>query len=34
MSQYGANEMALAGATWREILLHYYTGVNIETRGR
>ena len=32
MSQYGANEMARQGATWREILLHYYTGIRIETR--
>ena len=34
MSQYGANEMALDGAAWREILLHYYTGVSIEVRSR
>ena len=33
MSQYGANAMAAAGATWQEILCHYYTGVTIETRG-
>lgn len=29
MSQYGANAMAEAGADWREILLHYYTGVAV-----
>ena len=29
MSQYGANAMAKAGSTWREILTHYYTGVTI-----
>ena len=29
MSQYGANAMARAGSTWREILTHYYTGVTI-----
>ena len=29
MSQYGANAMALAGADWREILTHYYTGVTV-----
>lgn len=34
MSQYGANEMAAQGADWREILMHYYTGVDIEIRGR
>ncbi len=33
MSQYGANEMAKNGATYDEILLHYYTGVIIETIG-
>ena len=27
MSQYGANEMAKTWASWREILRHYYTGV-------
>ena len=32
MSQYGADEMAKQGADWRTILLHYYTGINIETR--
>lgn len=31
MSQYGANEMAKNGSTYDEILLHYYTGVSIET---
>lgn len=30
MSQYGANEMAREGATYREILTHYYTGVTVE----
>lgn len=30
MSQYGADYMARQGLTWREILLHYYTGVEIE----
>lgn len=30
MSQYGADYMARQGCTWREILLHYYTGVEIE----
>lgn len=29
MSQEGANAMARQGAAWREILLHYYTGVTI-----
>lgn len=29
MSQYGADYMARQGSTWREILLHYYTGVEI-----
>lgn len=29
MSQYGANEMAKRGAGWREILMHYYTGIEI-----
>ena len=29
MSQYGANAMARAGASWQEILEHYYTGVTI-----
>lgn len=31
MSQYGADAMALSGSTWEEILLHYYTGVTIES---
>lgn len=30
LSQYGANEMAKQGANYREILTHYYTGVEIE----
>lgn len=30
MSQYGANEMAAQGATYLEILTHYYTGVTVE----
>lgn len=30
MSQYGANAMAKQGATYKEILQHYYTGVTIE----
>ena len=34
MSQYGANAMAEQGAGWREILMHYYTGIDIEVRGR
>ncbi|MCL2671398.1 MAG: stage II sporulation protein D [Clostridiales bacterium] len=29
LSQSGANGMAQSGATWEEILLHYYTGVEI-----
>lgn len=29
MSQYGANGMAKAGMTYKEILLHYYTGVTL-----
>jgi SpoIID/LytB domain protein len=32
MSQYGANQMAKNGKTYREILLHYYSGVTIEKR--
>ena len=32
MSQYGANEMAKEGRTWREIIQHYYTGVTIAAR--
>lgn len=31
MSQYGAQGMALSGYTYDEILLHYYTGVEIKT---
>jgi len=31
MSQYGANELAKQGKTWREILAWYYTGVSIES---
>ena len=31
MSQYGANEMAKEGATWQEIIRHYYSGVEIGT---
>ena len=30
MSQYGANSMAAAGSTWREILAHYYPHCSIE----
>ncbi len=30
MSQYGARAMALEGADYKEILTHYYTGVEIE----
>ena len=30
MSQYGAEEMALDGADYLEILTHYYTGVTVE----
>ena len=30
MSQYGANKMAQNGKTYKEILLHYYSGVSIE----
>jgi stage II sporulation protein D len=29
MSQYGANTMAAAGATWQEILQRYYTGITL-----
>lgn len=29
MSQYGANELAKEGKTWREIISHYYTGITI-----
>ena len=31
MSQYGANAMANEGATWQEILTHYYTGISIHS---
>ncbi len=31
MSQYGADYMARQGCTWREILKHYYTGIEIES---
>lgn len=34
MSQYGAHEMAEHGADWKEILMHYYTGIRFEVRGR
>ena len=34
MSQAGANGMAADGATYREILLHYYTGVSIGVIGQ
>ena len=30
MSQYGANAMAKEGATWQDIVSHYYTGVSID----
>lgn len=33
MSQYGAESMALAGADYREILSHYYTGTEVGIRG-
>lgn len=29
MSQYGANSMALEGATWQDIIKHYYPGAEI-----
>ncbi len=32
MSQFGANQMAKEGKTYREILCHYYRGVDIEKR--
>lgn len=32
MSQYGADYMARQGSTWREILSHYYTGIEIEKK--
>lgn len=31
LSQYGAQGMALEGASYKDILYHYYTGVHIET---
>lgn len=31
MSQYGADYMARQGCTWREILKHYYTGIEIDS---
>ena len=30
LSQYGANAMAKEGASWRDIVEHYYTGVTIQ----
>ena len=30
MSQYGANRMAAGGASYRDILTHYYSGVSVE----
>lgn len=32
MSQWGAHGMALLGKNYKEILTHYYTGVQVETR--
>ena len=29
MSQYGAQQMALDGSGWRDIITHYYTGVTV-----
>jgi stage II sporulation protein D len=29
MSQAGANAMAASGSTWKDILMHYYTGIQI-----
>jgi stage II sporulation protein D len=34
MSQYGAEAMARAGKNWREIVAHYYTGVEIKKLSR
>ena len=34
MSQYGANVMAARGATWQEILAHYYPGAELRTGER
>ena len=31
LSQYGANAMAAAGADYKEIITHYYTGVTVES---
>ena len=31
MSQYGANQMAIDGSTYDQILKHYYTGITIES---
>jgi stage II sporulation protein D len=33
MSQYGAKYMAEHGASWRQIVQHYYTGVEIQHIG-
>lgn len=33
MSQYGADVMALQGATYEQILLHYYTEVRVDSTG-
>lgn len=30
MSQYGANQMAVAGSSYTDILTHYYTGITIQ----
>jgi stage II sporulation protein D len=32
MSQYGANGMAKAGYTYKQILQHYYTGISFGTK--
>lgn len=34
MSQYGADRMAEEGATWQEILHHYYTDIDIDRAGQ
>lgn len=34
LSQYGANQMAVEGADFREILTHYYTGVTVGPTGQ
>lgn len=34
MSQYGANELAKEGKSWKEIICHYYTGVTLALRTR